>query len=60
MFNFYGTYNFCQSINRLFILVTFGELKYSFKKRRYVRANLKLAYIIENYVFLYIQQLDLS
>ena len=28
--------------------------------RRYVRANLKLAYIIENYVFLYIQQLDLS
>lgn len=25
-----------------------------------VRANLKLSYNIENYVFLYIQQLDLS
>ena len=32
-----------QSINRLFILVTFSELKRSFKKRRYVRADLKLS-----------------
>ena len=33
----------CESINRLSILVTFSELERSFKKRRYVRANLRLS-----------------